>query len=55
VGGARPFAAALDAVGLHGPQAQAGRGVADVLTPPAMLAVLSAGYAPRWHPSAARE
>jgi hypothetical protein len=32
-----------------------GRGVADVLTPPAMLAVLSAGYAPRWHPSAARE
>jgi hypothetical protein len=26
--------------------------VADVLTPPAMLAVLSAGYKPRWHPSA---
>jgi hypothetical protein len=25
----------------------------DVLTPPAILAVLSAGYAPRWHPSAA--
>ena len=24
----------------------------DVLTPPAMLAVLAAGYAPRWHPSA---
>jgi hypothetical protein len=24
----------------------------DVLTPPAMLAVLSAGYEPRWHPSA---
>lgn len=31
------------------------RGVAvDVLTPPAMLAVLSAGYRPQWHPSAAR-
>ena len=29
-----------------------GRGVADVLTPPATLAVLSAGYEPRWHPSA---
>jgi len=25
----------------------------DVLTPPSILAVLSAGYAPRWHPSAA--
>jgi len=24
----------------------------DVLTPPAMLAVLSAGYRPQWHPSA---
>ena len=24
----------------------------DVLTPPATLAVLAAGYAPRWHPSA---
>ena len=30
------------------------RGVADVLTPPATLAVLSAGYEPRWHPSAGR-
>lgn len=30
------------------------RGVsADVLTPPAILAALSAGYQPRWHPSAA--
>ena len=29
-----------------------GRGFAEVLTPPAMLAVLSAGYQPRWHPSA---
>jgi hypothetical protein len=29
------------------------RGIAvDVLTPPAILAVLSAGYTPRWHPSA---
>ena len=29
------------------------RGVmVDVLTPPAILAVLSAGYQPRWHPSA---
>jgi hypothetical protein len=28
------------------------RGVVDVLTPPATLAVLAAGYQPRWHPSA---
>ncbi len=27
-------------------------GAVDVLTPPAILAVLSAGYAPHWHPSA---
>jgi hypothetical protein len=27
-------------------------GLADVLTPPAILAVLAAGYQPRWHPSA---
>jgi hypothetical protein len=26
--------------------------IVDVLTPPAILAVLSAGYAPRWHPGA---
>ena len=26
--------------------------VVDVLTPPSTLAVLAAGYAPRWHPSA---
>lgn len=26
----------------------------DVLTPPAILAILSAGYQPHWHPSAAR-
>ena len=28
-----------------------GRAV-DLLTPPAMVAVLSAGYRPQWHPSA---
>ncbi len=27
-------------------------GTVDVLTPPAIIAVLSAGYEPRWHPSA---
>jgi hypothetical protein len=27
-------------------------GTVDVLTPPAILTVLSAGYAPHWHPSA---
>lgn len=27
-------------------------GMVDVLTPPAILAVLAEGYAPRWHPSA---
>ena len=27
-------------------------GLAEVLTPPAILAVLAAGYAPHWHPSA---
>ena len=27
-------------------------GLVDVLTPPAILAVLSRGYAPHWHPSA---
>jgi hypothetical protein len=26
--------------------------IADVLTPPAMIAALGAGYRPRWHPSA---
>ena len=26
--------------------------VADVLTPPGILAALSSGYRPRWHPSA---
>lgn len=28
------------------------RGTVDVLTPPAILAVLAAGYRPQWHPSA---
>ncbi len=28
------------------------QGAVDVLTPPAILEVLSAGYRPRWHPSA---
>jgi hypothetical protein len=28
--------------------------VVDVLTPPSTIAVLSAGYRPRWHPSAGR-
>jgi hypothetical protein len=28
------------------------RGIIDVLTPPAILDVLAAGFAPRWHPSA---
>jgi hypothetical protein len=30
-------------------------GLVDVLTPPAILAVLAAGYQPRWHPSAGTE
>jgi hypothetical protein len=30
------------------------RGIADVLTPPAILNVLKRGYQPRWHPSADR-
>lgn len=28
------------------------RGIATVLTPPSIIAVLSAGYQPQWHPSA---
>jgi hypothetical protein len=27
-------------------------GTVDVLSPPAIIAVLAAGYEPRWHPSA---
>jgi hypothetical protein len=34
----------------HKPRPRAG--AVDVLTPPAILSVLSAGYQPRWHPSA---
>ena len=29
-----------------------GRGTANVLTPPSIVVVLSAGYRPQWHPSA---
>ena len=37
----------------YGPRvARPRRGTVDVLTPPAMVAVLGAGYRPRWHPSA---
>jgi len=37
----------------YGPRTPRPRRIAvDVLTPPAILAVLSAGYQPRWHPSA---
>jgi hypothetical protein len=28
------------------------RGVVEVLTPPSIVAILHAGYAPQWHPSA---
>jgi hypothetical protein len=28
------------------------RGIASVLTPPSIIAVLQAGYRPRWHPAA---
>jgi hypothetical protein len=30
-------------------------GTADVLTPPAIVAALGAGYRPRWHPSAVED
>jgi hypothetical protein len=52
------FAARGDALLRWTPQGyherhQRPRGIAvDVLTPPAILAVLSAGYEPHWHPSA---
>jgi len=37
----------------YGPRvARPRRGTVDVLTPPAMVAVLGAGYRPHWHPSA---
>ena len=39
--------------GYQGGQRRPRGGAVDVLTPPAILAVLSAGYRPHWHPSAA--
>ena len=53
-----PFAVKGDALLRWTPEGYAGRtsrprsGMADVLTPPAILAVLATGYQPRWHPSA---
>ena len=38
--------------GYRGRKRRPGGGAVDVLTPPATLAVLSAGYLPHWHPSA---
>jgi hypothetical protein len=40
------------AEGYGGPRKRPRDVSADVLTPPAILAVLSAGYEPHWHPSA---
>jgi hypothetical protein len=40
--------------GYHGAQRRPRGHAVDVLTPPAILAVLSAGYRPHWHPSADR-
>ena len=40
--------------GLRRAQARAARDPVDVLTPPAILAALAAGYQPQWHPSADR-
>ena len=45
-------AAALDAQGLRHKQARPRGTMVDVLTPPAIVGVLAAGYRPRWHPSA---
>jgi hypothetical protein len=39
-------------VGYGSPVARPRGGEVDVLTPPSILAVLAAGYAPLWHPSA---
>ena len=53
-----PFAVRGDAVlpwrfGGYGPARPRPRGIeVELLTPPAMVAVLSAGYRPQWHPSA---
>jgi hypothetical protein len=38
--------------GYHGRKPRPHRISVDVLTPPTILAVLSAGYKPRWHPCA---
>jgi hypothetical protein len=38
--------------GYDAPRKRPRRGLVDVLTPPAILAILAAGYQPRWHPSA---
>ena len=40
--------------GYVAPRPRPGGIVADVLTPPAVLAALGAGYRPHWHPSADR-
>jgi hypothetical protein len=38
--------------GYDAPMPRPRRAIVDVLTPPAILEVLSTGYRPRWHPSA---
>jgi hypothetical protein len=40
--------------GYHGATQRPRSATVDVLTPPSILAVLSAGYRPHWHPSANR-
>jgi hypothetical protein len=40
--------------GYTGRERRPGAGEAQVLTPPTVLAALARGYAPVWHPSAAR-
>jgi hypothetical protein len=37
--------------GYAAPERRPRGGIVNVLTPPAVLSVLSAGYAPHWHPS----
>jgi hypothetical protein len=41
--------------GYDGRKCRPRHGSADVLTPPAILAVLAAGFRPHWHPSAAHK
>jgi hypothetical protein len=41
--------------GYGAPKKRPRRIVVDMLTPPAILAVLAAGYQPHWHPSARRK